>query len=74
MNGTQQIAQRIVNAENDFIETVREITGCTADEGLKALQTMRKLKVIKLDPIIGRYNAKHGAFMEAQALRNAIAY
>ncbi|WP_247391799.1 hypothetical protein [Ralstonia pseudosolanacearum] len=74
MEGTKQIAQRLVNAEEDFADTVQEITGCTRDEALKALATMCKLKVVKLDAGIGRYTAKHGAFMEAGALRNAIAY
>ncbi|HHV7525906.1 TPA: hypothetical protein ACUNF5_007524 [Burkholderia orbicola] len=63
-----------MNAENDFVETVQAITGCSRDEGEKALITMRKLRVIKLDVGIGRYTAKHGVFMEIDALRAAIAY
>lgn len=74
MQGTKQIAQRIVKAENEFAATVQEITGCSRDEAFKALATMRKLKVVKLDAVIGRYTAKHGAFMEADPLRNAIKY
>ncbi|HDR9764237.1 TPA: hypothetical protein QDC44_008526 [Burkholderia cepacia ATCC 25416] len=74
MEGFKEIAQRIVNAEENFIETVQAITGCSRDEGAKALNTMRKLRVIKLDVGIGRYTVKHGALMEAEALRNAIAY
>jgi hypothetical protein len=74
MNGTKEIAQRLVNAELDFVATVQEITGCTREEGFKALVTMKRLKVVKLDAGIGRYQVKHGAYMEAQALRNAIAY
>lgn len=73
MEGTKQIAQRIVNAEENFADTVQEITGCTREDAFKALATMRKLKVIKLDAVIGRYIPKHGAFMAAEALRNAIA-
>ncbi|NLP65552.1 hypothetical protein [Paraburkholderia sacchari] len=74
MEGTKQVAQRMVNASENFVATVQEITGCTREEGFKALNTMRKLKVIKLDIAAGRYIAKHGAFMEALALRNAITY
>jgi hypothetical protein len=73
-NGFQAVAQRIVNAEAHFVGLVREITGCNETEAVKAFGTMRKLKVIKLDAVNGRYNAKHGAFMEATALRNAIAH
>lgn len=74
MEGTREIAQRIVNAEENFIETVQTITGCTREEGIKALATMRQFKIIKLDANIGRYRAVHGAYMEADALRTAIAY
>lgn len=74
MEGTKQIAQRLVKAEEDFADTVQEITGCTREEAFKALATMCELKVVKLDAGIDRYTAKHGAFMEADALRNAIAY
>lgn len=74
MNGTKAIAQRIVNAEENFIGTVQALTGFTRDESIKALNTMRKLKVVKLDVGIRRYLPKHGAFMEPDALRNAIAY
>ncbi|CAN7780364.1 hypothetical protein LJR296_007959 [Cupriavidus necator] len=74
MEGTKQIAQRMVNAEDNFADTVQEITGCTRDEAFKALATMCKLKVVKLDVAVARYIPKHGAFMAADALRNAIAY
>ncbi|AVA38317.1 MULTISPECIES: hypothetical protein [Cupriavidus] len=74
MEGTKQVAQRIVNAEENFADTVQEITGCTRDEAFKALVTMRKLRVVKLDPIGGRYNVTHGIYLERDVLRNAIAY
>lgn len=74
MEGTKHIAQRIVNAEENFITTVQEIAGCSRSDAVKAMTTMRKLRVIKLDVAGGRYIAKHGAFMEAGALRNAIAF
>jgi len=72
--GAKPAAQRIANAEENFVETVQEITGCTREEAFRALNSMRKLKVVKLDVAIGRYIAKHGAYMDASALRQAIAY
>ena len=72
--GTKAIGQRLANAELNFRDTVCELTGCTEAEAIKAFNVMRKLKVIKLDSGMGRYNAIHGAFMEPDALRNAINY
>lgn len=70
--GTKAIGQRLANAELNFRETVREITGCTEAEAIKAFNVMRELKVIKLDSGMGRYRAVHGMYMEADVLRNAI--
>ncbi|MGP8437830.1 hypothetical protein ACT2FY_39065 [Paraburkholderia fungorum] len=74
MEGTKQVAQRIVNAGEHFVGVVQEITGCSREEGFKALATMRNLKVVKLDVAGSRYQVKHGAFMKAEALRAAINY
>lgn len=74
MKGTQAVAQRIVNAEENFIALVQQVTGCSREQGTKALATMRSLKVLKLDAVNGVYNVKHGAFLEASALWNAINY
>lgn len=71
--GTRAIAQRIVNAENVFIEMIQE-RGFTRAEAEKAMRTMLKLKVAKLDPISGRINVKHGAFLDPEAIRNAVNY
>lgn len=74
MEGTKQVAQRIVNAAEHFVGVVQQITGCSREEGFTALDTMRKLKVVKLDVAAGRYQVKHGAFLEADTLRAAINY
>lgn len=71
--GTKAIAARIVNAERGFVETIMR-QGFTETEATKAMRTMLKLKVAKLDPIIGRISVKHGAYLEPDALRNAVNY
>lgn len=73
MNGTKQVAQRIVNAEQDFVQMIME-KGFTREDAFKAMHTMLKLKVAKLDPIIGRISVKHGAYLEIEAIRNAVNY
>lgn len=74
ITGTKAVAQRLANAELHFQQTIRELTGCTDVDALKAFNVMRKLKVIKLDAGIGCYKAIHGVYMERDALRAAINY
>jgi hypothetical protein len=73
MQGTRDIAQRIVNAEENFIQIIRE-KGFTREEAIKAMHTMLKLKVAKLDAVSGRISVKHGAFLSSEAIRNAVNY
>lgn len=74
VNPFEAIAQRMVNAQRNFIEIVRERTSCTEAEAVKAFETLKKLRLIKLDAVGGRYTVKHGAYLEPDALRNAINY
>ncbi len=71
--GTKSIAQRMVNGENAFIEVIMD-KGFTQEEAVKAMTTMLKLKVAKYDIGVGRINVKHGAFLEVDAIRNAVNY
>lgn len=71
IKGTRAIAERIVNAENTFVQLIME-KGFTREEANKAMRTMLKLKVAKLDPVGGCITMKHGAFWEADVLRNAV--
>ena len=69
--GTRSVAQRMVNAEESFIQIIRE-KGFSREEAIKAMGTMLRLKVAKLDPVNGRIDVKHGAFLDAAAIRNAV--
>lgn len=71
MNGTKQMAQRIVNAEQNFVQMIME-KGFNREDAFKAMRTMLKLKVAKLDPIIGRISVKHGVYLERNSIQNAI--
>lgn len=73
LQGTRAVAERIRNAEESFIQVIRE-KGFTREEATQAMLAMLKLKAAKLDPIGGRINVKHGAFLESQAIRNAVNY
>lgn len=74
IKGTYEVAQRIVNAENNFIEVVMELSGWKKDEAEKVLAVYRKLKMVKLDLGIGRIKVKHGAYLDVDVIQNAIAY
>lgn len=71
--GTRAIAQRIVNAEENFTQIIME-KGFTRAEAQKAMRTMLKLKVAKLDAVGGKINVVHGAYLESDSLRNAVNY
>ena len=68
---TKDIAQRIMNAENSFIETVVSF-GFTKEQGQHILTAYRLLKVVKLEVNIGRYTVKHGAFWDVEVLQKAL--
>lgn len=71
--GTWQVAQRMVNAENNFLQLVME-KGFSREEAIKIMQTYLKLKVAKLDAVNGVISLKHGAYWESDTLRNALNY
>lgn len=72
MKGTEQIAQRIINAENAFIESVVEQFDITEEEGEKVLNAFIKVKAVKIDPVMGQFNLTNGAFWDKQVIENAI--
>jgi hypothetical protein len=65
------IAQRIVNAENDFIEVLMAQASISKDDAIKAMRAMLKMKVAKLDAVSGRISVKHGAYLDADVIKNA---
>ena len=70
--GYKDIAQRIVNAENNFSETIQNIGGCSPEVADKVTAYYLKHKIAKLDAVIGRITVKHGVYLEADVVANAI--
>lgn len=68
----RSVAQRVVNAENDFIEVLMNLGGISHADAVKAMGTMLRLKVAKLDPGIGRINVKNGAYLDRDVIRRAV--
>ena len=72
MNGTKEIAQRIVNAENSMIDEIVEQFGFSENEAEKILKVFKKAKAVKLDVYMGRYELTHGAFWCKEVMKNAL--
>lgn len=72
INGTRDIAQRIVNAETSFIECLMVAGQITKDQAEKVLQVYRKAKVVKMDPVVGQMTVKHGAFLDRDVIIRAM--
>jgi len=70
MQGTRQVAERMVNAQKAFVQLVME-KGFTRKQAEKIMTVYLKNKIAKLDAAMGRITVKHGAFWELDVLRNA---
>lgn len=70
-DGFKAMATRIENAETAFITYAMAEAGLTEAQATTALATMKKAKVLKIDPVMGQWNVKHGAFLEPDVLRRA---
>ena len=60
-----------MNATQKFIQFVME-KGFTRDEAEKILVVYKKARVIKFDKFMPQFEVKHGAFLDADTLRNAL--
>ena len=68
----KQIAQRILNAEDTFAESVMRITGCDVGTAHQVTALYLQEKIATMDAGIGRIRVKHGAFLEQDVLHRAI--
>lgn len=69
---TSEIAQRIVQAQADFVETLMSLSGCSKADAEKVFALYRQEQLIKLDAVHGRYSVKHGALLDTDVIRRAI--
>ncbi len=66
--------QRGENGKAEFVAMLQEQHGFTAADARTILDTYLRLKVAKVDYGIGRIMVKHGAFLDVEPLRNALAW
>ena len=69
--GAKYLAERQVNAATRFIDAVVEQFGLTQEQAKRAMNTLLKEKVLKLDPIIGQFNLKDGRFWNRDVILRA---
>ncbi len=72
--GLKSMAVRTVQAEENFISNVCQIAEISKADGEKVLRVYRKLKLVKMDAVNGVLSVKHGAFLDALTIKNAVAY
>jgi len=72
MNGTKQMATRIVNAEESFISSVMDQFDKTYEESEKVLAVFKKAKAVRIDPVGGQFRLTSGLFWEADVINNAL--
>lgn len=68
----EAIAQRLVNADTHFITMLSDLHGFSESDASKIFKTYRKLKCIKLDAFMGRWNVKHGGFLDRDVCERAL--
>jgi hypothetical protein len=71
-NAYKDMAVRITNAENRFIDWAVEISGCSITQAEKVLKVYKKAKAVKIDKIGGQFRLTHGGFAEPDVIWRAI--
>jgi hypothetical protein len=71
MNGTKQVAQRMVNAYENLVANLVDLGHITFAEAQHAADYYVKHKIVKMDAVGGRYILKHGIFADADVIQRA---
>jgi len=72
--GTKAVAERIVRAHIDFIETLMNLSNISREDAVKVKDLYLKNKIAKCDAVIGRISVKHGAFLDKEVILRAVAH
>ncbi len=72
--GFEAVAQRMANAEARFMNILVERAGISRADAFKAMLTMLRLKVAKMDAVNGEIRVKHGAYLDAEPIRRAAGF
>lgn len=70
--GFRAMAQRAVNAENDFVAALQKIANLSEGDAQMVFNAYVKLGLAKRDIVIGRYTVTHGAFLDRKNILRAL--
>ena len=69
--GARPVAIRLANAHAHFIGLCGE-RGFTVEQAEHILAVYMRLKAVTLNVAMGRYDVRHGGFLEVEVMRNAL--
>ena len=67
----KEIANRIVDAEDAFVETLTRLGGIDEQTAEKVMTFYIKNRLAKLDMPSSRISVKHGAYLDADVIQRA---
>lgn len=70
--GCRAMATRIDNAESAMVECIATLGGVSSDAAARVFRHYRKIKVVRLDAVSGRYRVTHGAFLDRDVIAKAV--
>ena len=71
--GCKAMAQRIVDAGDAFVASLSILGDITKEEAERVFAYYRKHKIAKVDAVNGRVDVTHGAFLDRETIRKAVA-
>lgn len=70
--GLKDIGKRMADAEINFIKTLQELGNISEEDAIKVFNYYLKHKLIKRDVAAGKYNVKHGAYLDPEIIKKAV--
>lgn len=58
---------------DNFLDALHRLGGITREEAAKVCAEYRRLRVLHVDRSTGHYSTKHGAFLDRDVIRRALA-
>ena len=71
--GCKAMAERIVHAEDAFLDTLMALGGIERAAAVRVFAYYRKNRIAKVDAVNGRVDVTHGAFLDGDTIRKAAA-
>jgi hypothetical protein len=70
--GTRDIGHRLAIGENEFVSTLARFGSISKDAAWRVFDYYKKHKLVKRDFVSGKWNVKHGAFLDRDVILKAL--